>query len=42
MHRDRFTKIVATLGPASPSMERLHLFEAGTDVFRLTQPRHAR
>jgi pyruvate kinase len=36
MYRDRFTKIVATLGPASSSRERLRaLFEAGADVFRL-------
>ncbi|MPZ30781.1 MAG: pyruvate kinase [Rhodospirillales bacterium] len=36
MQRDRFTKIVATLGPASSSRERLRaLFEAGADVFRL-------
>lgn len=36
MHRDRFTKIVATLGPATSSLERLRtLFEAGADVFRL-------
>jgi pyruvate kinase len=36
MHRQRFTKIVATLGPASSSIERLRaLFEAGADVFRL-------
>jgi len=36
MRRSRFTKIVATLGPASSSPERLRaLFEAGADVFRL-------
>jgi pyruvate kinase len=36
MYRDRFTKIVATLGPASSGRERLRaLFEAGADVFRL-------
>ena len=36
MQRQRFTKIVATLGPASSSVERLRaLFEAGADVFRL-------
>jgi pyruvate kinase len=36
MRRQRFTKIVATLGPASSSTERLRaLFEAGADVFRL-------
>ena len=36
MRRQRFTKIVATLGPASSSPERLRaLFEAGADVFRL-------
>ena len=36
MRRGRFTKIVATLGPASSSPERLRaLFEAGADVFRL-------
>src|SRR3979411_474889 len=36
MRRARFTKIVATLGPASSSVECLRaLFEAGADVFRL-------
>jgi pyruvate kinase len=36
MFRQRFTKIVATLGPATASPERLkQLFEAGADVFRL-------
>src|SRR5260370_28049525 len=36
MRRARFTKIVATLAPASSSPERLRtLFEAGADVFRL-------
>jgi len=36
MQRQRSTKIVATLGPASSSRERLKaMFEAGTDVFRL-------
>src|ERR1051326_3848847 len=36
MRRLRSAKIVATLGPASSSPERLHtLFEAGVDVFRL-------
>src|SRR5437762_7264949 len=36
MRRARFTKIVATLGPASSGPERLRaLFEAGADVFRL-------
>jgi pyruvate kinase len=36
MRRARFTKIVATLGPASSSPERLRaLFQAGADVFRL-------
>ena len=36
MRRQRFAKIVATLGPASSTVERLReLFEAGADVFRL-------
>jgi pyruvate kinase len=36
MRRQRFTKIVATLGPSSSTPERLReLFEAGADVFRL-------
>jgi len=36
MFRQRFTKIVATLGPATSSPERLkEMFEAGADVFRL-------
>ncbi len=36
MRRQRFTKIVATLGPATATIERLRtLFEAGADVFRL-------
>jgi len=36
MRRNRFTKIVATLGPATSTPERLRaLFEAGADVFRL-------
>jgi pyruvate kinase len=36
MRRERFAKVVATLGPSSSSPERLRaLFEAGTDVFRL-------
>src|SRR5471030_661628 len=36
MRRRRRTKIIATLGPASSSMEILtRLFQAGADVFRL-------
>jgi len=36
MRRERFTKIVATLGPATSSPEMLRaIFEAGADVFRL-------
>ena len=36
MRRHRYAKIVATLGPASSSPERIHeLFMAGADVFRL-------
>src|SRR5262249_20841779 len=36
MRRNRNAKIVATLGPASSSPERIRaLFEAGVDVFRL-------
>src|SRR6516165_9800720 len=36
MRRRRSVKIVATLGPASSSAERLRaLFDAGVDVFRL-------
>src|SRR6185437_15552681 len=36
MRRQRSPKIVATLGPASSSPERIRaLFEAGVDVFRL-------
>ncbi len=35
MHRNRQTKIVATLGPATSSAARIReLFEAGADVFR--------
>ncbi|WP_374304153.1 pyruvate kinase [Ferrovibrio sp.] len=36
MHRERNVKIVATLGPATASADRIRaLFEAGADVFRL-------
>ena len=36
MHRQRSTRIIATLGPASSSMEAIrNLHEAGADVFRL-------
>jgi pyruvate kinase len=36
MHRRRRTKIIATLGPASSSLEMMtRLFQAGADVFRL-------
>jgi len=36
MRRNRYVKIVATVGPASGSREMLlKLFEAGVDVFRL-------
>jgi pyruvate kinase len=36
MHRNRHTKIVATLGPASSSFEMIQrLFERGVDIFRL-------
>jgi pyruvate kinase len=35
MHRRRYAKIVATLGPASSSSEMIRaLFEAAADVFR--------
>jgi pyruvate kinase len=35
-HRDRRTKIVATLGPATSSKEMIRkLFDAGADIFRL-------
>ena len=36
IHRERQTKIVATLGPASSTKEKIRaLFDAGADVFRL-------
>ena len=36
LHRERQTKIVATLGPASSTKEMIHaLFSAGVDMFRL-------
>ena len=36
IHRERQTKIVATLGPASSTKEMIHaLFSAGVDMFRL-------
>ncbi|MDE2029078.1 MAG: pyruvate kinase [Alphaproteobacteria bacterium] len=36
VHRNRQTKIIATLGPASSSREKIRaLFDAGADVFRL-------
>lgn len=36
MRRNRYAKIVSTLGPASSTREQIaKLFEAGTDVFRL-------
>ncbi len=36
MHRNRFAKIIATLGPSSSTAERIRaLFDAGADVFRL-------
>src|SRR5271165_348603 len=47
LHRRRRTKIIATLGPASSTLETMtRLFQAGADVFRLnfshgTHPDHA-
>jgi pyruvate kinase len=47
IHRRRRTKIIATLGPASSTLETMtRLFQAGADVFRLnfshgTHPDHA-
>src|SRR5580704_9105190 len=36
IYRERRTKIVATLGPASTTKEMIHaLFDAGADMFRL-------
>src|ERR1700744_3202904 len=36
MRRRRKTKILATLGPASNTLEKMHaLFDAGVDVFRI-------
>ncbi|MDE1900616.1 MAG: pyruvate kinase [Alphaproteobacteria bacterium] len=36
LHRERQTKIIATLGPASSTPERIRaLFDAGADMFRL-------
>jgi len=36
MHRERRTKILATLGPASSSKEKItELFQAGADLFRI-------
>ena len=42
MRRDRRVKLVATIGPASQSLEMLEkLFQAGVDVFRINMS-HAR
>ena len=36
MRRSRYAKILATLGPASSTLEHIHaLFDAGADAFRL-------